>query len=478
MVVNSVQCFKKKKLIEKIYGEDRISNLPETILHHILSFLPTKDAVLTSALATSWRYLWKSYHSIDICDWESMNGGDKINGKMSLSEFVNSVLLLNEASNMIKFSLMCTECDPDYFDNWISTLISRNVQELVISVVLKNRYVFPHCLFTSGGSLRILKIDFVMGVSIKIPTSVLFSSLKVLHFKNIAFSCEESMQEISFSCSILDELFIYQCTWLDIKVVNIHAPTLQTLMILDRWDIGLLDSEIKINAESLMSLRFTSHLPYKYSLCHLSSVVNAYIDVHGSQRVSTVLGRIICNVKNLELSNRSFETLIDQDVSVMFTFTELIHLSFLYISKDRGLSAEQLIDMLSCMPMIQSLSFPEGLLFVGFDQIVSPTLESFLLHLKSVDIQAFPGNENELGFVNFLLKTARVLEKITIDLTCRKRYRLDKRCHKWGHVNEKERIVQEDKKRITERLQRLAKFSNCKMEIKGNMFGSFYYDSD
>ncbi|KAF5189902.1 Fbd-associated f-box protein [Thalictrum thalictroides] len=474
MVVNSLQFLKKKKLLDE---EDRISNLPEPILHHILSFLPTKDAVLTSTLATTWRYLWKSYNSIDICDWESMNGGDKVNGKMTLSQFVNRVLLLSDVSNISKFSLKCTECDPDYFDNWISTVISRNVQEIVISIVLKNRYVFPHCLFTSG-SLRILKIEFVMGVSIKIPASVLFSSLKVLHFKNIAFSCEESMQEVSFNCSILDELFIYQCTWLDIKVVNIHAPTLQMLVILDRWDIDSVDCEIKIYAESLTSLRFTSHLPYKYSLCHLSSVVNAYIDVHSSQPVSTVLGKMISNVKNLEMSNRSFETLVGQGISDMFTFSELIHLSFLYISKDRVLSAEQLIDMLYCMPIIRSLSFPDGLCFVGFDQIVSTTLESFLSHLKSVDIHTFPGNENELGFVKFLLKSARVLEKITIDLTCRKRYRLEKKYHKWGHVKEEDRIVQDDKKRITEQLHRLAKFSNCKLEIKGNLFGSFYYDSE
>ncbi|KAK2370982.1 F-box/LRR-repeat protein [Trifolium repens] len=39
-------------------NRDMISDLPDYILHHILSFLPTEDAVKTSILATNWRYLY------------------------------------------------------------------------------------------------------------------------------------------------------------------------------------------------------------------------------------------------------------------------------------------------------------------------------------------------------------------------------------------------------------------------------------
>lgn len=40
-------------------GADRISDLPEGVLHHILSLLPAQDAVRTCVLAKSWRDHWR-----------------------------------------------------------------------------------------------------------------------------------------------------------------------------------------------------------------------------------------------------------------------------------------------------------------------------------------------------------------------------------------------------------------------------------
>jgi hypothetical protein len=41
-------------------GADRICDLPEDVLHHILSLLPARDAVRTCVLAQSWRNCWRS----------------------------------------------------------------------------------------------------------------------------------------------------------------------------------------------------------------------------------------------------------------------------------------------------------------------------------------------------------------------------------------------------------------------------------
>lgn len=51
-------------------GEDKyiISKLHDSILHYILSFHSTKDAVRTSILSTKWRYLWTGVSNFDFND--------------------------------------------------------------------------------------------------------------------------------------------------------------------------------------------------------------------------------------------------------------------------------------------------------------------------------------------------------------------------------------------------------------------------
>uniref|UniRef100_A0A0E0MDL8 F-box domain-containing protein n=1 Tax=Oryza punctata TaxID=4537 RepID=A0A0E0MDL8_ORYPU len=41
-------------------GGDRIGDLPDEVLHHVLSFLPAQEAVRTCLLAPRWLHLWKS----------------------------------------------------------------------------------------------------------------------------------------------------------------------------------------------------------------------------------------------------------------------------------------------------------------------------------------------------------------------------------------------------------------------------------
>jgi hypothetical protein len=40
---------------------DRISDLPEIVLQHILSFLPTKQVVQSTLLSTTWKHMWSTF---------------------------------------------------------------------------------------------------------------------------------------------------------------------------------------------------------------------------------------------------------------------------------------------------------------------------------------------------------------------------------------------------------------------------------
>jgi hypothetical protein len=41
------------------YNQDRLSDLPDCVLLHILSFFDSKQAVQTCVLSTRWNHLWK-----------------------------------------------------------------------------------------------------------------------------------------------------------------------------------------------------------------------------------------------------------------------------------------------------------------------------------------------------------------------------------------------------------------------------------
>lgn len=61
-----------KNQIMKGLSGDSISNLPSSVIEHILSYLPMRDAAKTSILCKEWRYKWLSVsHLVFDQDFES-----------------------------------------------------------------------------------------------------------------------------------------------------------------------------------------------------------------------------------------------------------------------------------------------------------------------------------------------------------------------------------------------------------------------
>ncbi|CAL5394575.1 unnamed protein product [Camellia sinensis] len=131
--------------------KDRISNLPDEILSHILCFMPTKYAARTSLLSTRWKSIWPSVHIIDLYSNEQSSG---------FIDFVDRLLLLRNSSNLNEFRLQCQYGyrHPYRLNSWICTVIKLNVKELVLNFEIDQLVVeLPRSLLISV-NLVVLKL--------------------------------------------------------------------------------------------------------------------------------------------------------------------------------------------------------------------------------------------------------------------------------------------------------------------------------
>lgn len=114
---------------------DGFSNLPDEVLCHILSFLTTKQAALTSVLSKRWLNLWTLVPNLDIDDSVFLypeEGKRERSGILQcFMDFVDKVLAFQGDSPIESFSLKCrTGIDSDRVNGWICNVLRRGVSHL------------------------------------------------------------------------------------------------------------------------------------------------------------------------------------------------------------------------------------------------------------------------------------------------------------------------------------------------------------
>ncbi|KAF9587840.1 hypothetical protein IFM89_006094 [Coptis chinensis] len=388
--------------------EDRLSFLPESILHHILSFLPTKCAVGTSILAIRWRYHWTSVPILDFSD-DLLHSTTRSYKDPFLKDkfisFVYRVLLLHD-SDIHRFCLTCSHTyHVSHFNAWVSAVLKREVKELIIKMSSGVHSIgLPNYLFRCG-SLAILHIK---GIEDKLPALISFSSLKVLHLYFTTFHWDESVEQVTFNLPVLEEFRMENSMLLNVNII-VFAPLLISLYIYETGsDIVDCYWKMKICAENLISLTMISRCLRAYSLNCLPTLVDASKYLVGT--------RELCNVKDLVVSSDIVEDIVSPELaSIVPKLFKVTNLGV--INGDYILEGSHFVNLLCQVPNIESLVFPDGLaLRSSGEHVLTLTILDldFLPHLKTVEVRCFYGWENEISVIMFLLKNARVLEKMTI----------------------------------------------------------------
>ncbi|KAJ7950446.1 F-box protein family [Quillaja saponaria] len=211
---------------------DRISNLPDHILCHVLSFLPTKQVVATSILSNRWRLLWTWITSFDFDDGEQKNHGRK-DGEdhMSFAQFVSRVLLSCNSQPIKKFHVKCCSLNSNSVDinMWVSTAVARKVEQLELSVCFDNNFALAHSLFTCK-TLVVLKLSGELRgfINLNVTSPVDFISLKTLHLEAVCFANQHSFRMFFSDFQVLEDLVIKELDFMDDEFTDfdINLPSL------------------------------------------------------------------------------------------------------------------------------------------------------------------------------------------------------------------------------------------------------------
>ncbi|KAF9590678.1 hypothetical protein IFM89_036170 [Coptis chinensis] len=332
--------------------EDRLSFLPESILHHILSFLPTKCAVGTSILATRWRYHWTSVPILDFSDdllrSTTRSYKDPLL-KDKFTSFVYRVLLLHD-SDIHRFCLTCSHTyHASHFNAWVSAVLKRKVKELVIKMPSGLHSIGLHNYLFRCGSLAILHIK---GVREKLPALISFSSLKVLHLYLTRFYWDGSVEQVTFNLPVLEEFRMENSVLWNVNII-VFAPLLMSLYIYEKeYDFRDCFWNMKICAENLISLTMISRCLRAYYINCLPTLVDASKYLVGT--------RELFNVKDLVVSSDIVEDILKPELALivpkLFKVTNLG-----VINGYHTLDGNHFVNLLCQVPNIESLVFPDGL---------------------------------------------------------------------------------------------------------------------
>ncbi|KAJ1384853.1 Leucine-rich repeat domain superfamily [Sesbania bispinosa] len=360
----------QQNLGQTAFGEkDLISKLHESILGHILSFLPTVEAICTSVLSRRWIHVWTSITSVEFDDALLFSGK-----KMQQEQFVNFVnrVLLHLANSTIQsFSLCLTRYhyDASQVSAWISFILERRVQKLQIQYADKV-LISSHSLF-SCSSL----VDLVLQTrcTLSVPISASLPNLQKLSISGIRLVSDSSTysKDIVLSFPVLKVFEARGCEWSTIQNISIQAPLLER------------------QKDNMKKLGFQAHKLLR--------------QIHEVERLKLLFYKVLMHAKDI--------------------FTHLPAFGRLTYLQLNEVTGEALLHLLHNSPILNTLVLLNGVSDLNKDILTSASVpHCFQSSLKVFQFKGFNVHEHELYLAKFVMANAAILERMTISTAFWLRY--------------------------------------------------------
>ncbi|CAK8567875.1 unnamed protein product [Lathyrus sativus] len=302
--------------------EDRISALPNSLLEHIVSFLPTRGAIATSVLSKRWKPIWRSQVVIYLDDRPFPD-------IFSFQQFFNSFITMRDnnlpiLSFHVKSLRHRLHCNRDF----VYAAITKGIETLIIDLLQPT--TLPS-IFLSTKTLSVLKLKMIdLNDDFQ---SVDLPSLKVLHLEYVMFNAIGNLHKILSGCPILQEL---ECKDLRTQMPTMMHPlgiaisNLVRASVTRRTFIGL---EWLHNVEHLHM--YVARMPPTirgvfHNLTHLELIFGFVDHLYGSYKW-TWLKNLLQNTPNLQtliihdlyMNSRLLDTITIQTAKFLDTNTKL-----------------------------------------------------------------------------------------------------------------------------------------------------------
>ncbi|XP_019093545.1 PREDICTED: LOW QUALITY PROTEIN: putative F-box/FBD/LRR-repeat protein At3g59240 [Camelina sativa] len=325
---------------------DIISDLPEALICHILSFLTTKEAALTSLLSQKWRYLFAYRPNLDFDDSER---NEVHRGFM---DFVDRVLGLQGNSTIDRFSLKCDR---------------RGVSDLDLRGALVSNHSMPSSVFVSKSLVR-LRIETLYDFVIDLA-HVFLPKLKTLHLMYVVFEDVDScLVKLISGCHVLEELVMINLHWDGYWSRSVSSKTLKRLTVRSvAGDAGPYRISFD-TTPNLVYFEYDDYVVEKYETMNFDSLVEARIGLLMTSRqiAHASYGDLVFNATNLfmGISNVQVLHLCSDTLEVLTFCCEPIpvfkNLIQLTVTTHEDLGWESLPALLKNCPKLETLVF-EGL---------------------------------------------------------------------------------------------------------------------
>ncbi|XP_057440878.1 FBD-associated F-box protein At5g60610-like [Lotus japonicus] len=363
-----------KKISGSATGGDRnmvdvdvISTLPDELLYHILSFLPTKQALATGVLSKRWANLPRPLQVLHLDE-----DGSNPTRCRSFISLVDTLMLSHHNQHISITSLHLKYNGSSHLlsrfklDQWMAAAKQRHIQDLTLSLP---SFHLPPCILTSQ-TLVLLDLT---SLFIQPSSSVHLPSLKTLRLQQITFDSPHDPLRLLSLCPVLEDFHAAHFYFRQHDHATYFTPLPNKNLI-------------KANIFS------TTHLPLPMS---------AFL-----------------NLEFLDITKGTFNG------DAFPTFNNLIHLN-IYETSFRGWDLA--VHVLQKCPKLQILNMRTGqreedwIFDWGYEgpnredwEYPAYVPECVSSHLRIISLSDYGGWEDDLRFAAYILQKARVLQVMTI----------------------------------------------------------------